>query len=321
LSISSDGTETELLFSVSPQVNPTHDIVLWQLSGEGFGVVDPFSVASGVALSSPSSPNVSVASNGSEVACCWDDSGSSQLTCNSVAVGGTATDQALDGGFATEGNNPALAGSAGEIAVYYQSTNGYFGQQELFSDAGAGTSYGPFDPLLAAVGTDYGYALVFGDAGSQALVIHETPGLQLDESFYVSDNTGATQAAATALGGSIVIASRQGGVFSAVLLDVDAGTSPGTVTVSSASEQTLSAIAAATCEGAVGMAYAVEVADAGLVMFREMDTGGNLIGDASVPIAWLASNPQSIGLAPGDGGLLLATSIPGQIAVYLVTCP
>jgi hypothetical protein len=62
----------------------------------------------------------------------------------------------------------------------------------------------------------------------------------------------------------------------------------------------------------------------------EIDGGGILYGTGDLTGSW-ASNPtivanlgtstQSIALAPGDGGLLLAVGTPSQIAVYPVVCP
>src|ERR1700722_7100344 len=148
ISLAASEGEGELLFA---QTQPTgYQVLLQHLSPSGAGVGSLVTVAT----TDPNSPpHVAADSNGSEVACCWEDFGlnpnafgledrGALVLCNSVALGGAMPDDAMDGGFIDLGYVPAVANNGrATIVAYSQNGNRVVLQEVLYEPWGTGVEY------------------------------------------------------------------------------------------------------------------------------------------------------------------------------------
>jgi hypothetical protein len=279
-------------------------------------------------------PIVSVATDGVEVTCCWDDYGFTTMVfgnycdlsqqnplvkCNSVGASGTAPDGALGGGFTACGHEPRVAASSGDTLLAYLQ-GGVEEYQPLFKDLGAGVEGDRAAVALGLAAVPGGFEILRNN-GQQFAYLFE--GRPLFTSPYVYNPIpGITDpgsfAAASASGLVLGIVVQQGPAVSALTVGLPPGTIHGPVTISSAGEEALGPVAAVDCGLAVGLAYAV---DGGNVMFREISLAGTPVDTHSTLIANLGMNAQSIGFAALDGGLYLGVGTPTQIGVYSVACP
>ncbi len=316
--------EGELLFTQTEAVG--YQVLLQHLSqsGAAVGAMVP------IAMTDPNTPpHVAVDSRGSEVACCWEDFGVNPNTvgledrgalvlCNSVPIGGTAPDDAMDGGFIDIGYQPSLA-SNGAITIVGYAQIGSHGVLEeiLYQPWGTGLEYpAPYLVLGWQVAPDPGgFQVVMYDGGSLGLGL-EAVNLRNDGGFQAVPN-GASSSQTFALAGSPPVTAvllHQGSSVGATVI----GSSSALIGISAPGEQPLDPLAAATCAAnTFGFAYAL---DGGDLMFREATLGG-AVGGSSTLVANVGGNVTGLGMAAVDGGVLIAAGTPTAISVYSVPCP
>jgi hypothetical protein len=359
--------EAELFFSQTIG-DGGYAFALQHLTPAGNPIGAPVAVAVGAPLAPPA---VAVASDGMEVAACWEDYGTTPdyyqiwyqpcggpgsiwplVLCNSVAVGGSTTDGAMDGGFVGCGSRPSLSMSTSSVVMAMTSTllsyllpGGSLQFEVLYwpwGGYGVGTSR-----LDTGTATDTGIAAVAGPKGYTLLVSDQT-GLRYTPVEVLNRGTGgvvfspgppdgggsyptlllsAEGVEAFAMthrsddGGpqiGIVLAAQASGVISLVLEDPTTSSTTAPVTVNSPDESPLGLVAATSCGSRFAYVYAV---DGGNVMLRTAAPDGALSDGGSTAIGNLGTNATSIAFVATDGGALLALGTVGQIGLYFVPCP
>ncbi len=329
MALAAAGGEAELFYAESAGTGGyVYDLRHLSLSGASMG--SAVEVATGTPQTPPAT---AVSSDGTEVACCWEDYAPDPraamygttptinvVLCNSVPIEGDATDLAMDGGFIDMGGKPQLATSSGATIVIYRGDRLGLTEERLFEPWGYGNGFGDlFVVTTSAVvaGTD-GFEVFAGDGG-QLTSTSVTLDLSTGPTEPVSVPNSGSGALATAESGASIGLLFQNGAVEAAVLNLDAGTNTMVATLSAAGDKPLPVLAASTCaSGSFGFAYALPGGD---VMFREVSVDGTPTTAASTVVANLGGSATGLALAPGDGGLLLAVGTPGRIAVYGVACP
>ena len=334
LSLASADYEAELFFAES--IDGGYAFELQHLSLDGVSAGSLVLVATGE-VQAP--PWTSVASDGHEIACCWESYGTDPdpygnlcaltspiVTCNSVSVGGTSPDDAMDGGFVGCGTRPSVAVSEGYTSLTYLQEGG-IQLEQLYLPWGNGLG-GPgpyFYPSDVMVPVNDGFKVVLSDGGVFGYWNVTAP-IQIDgprdDAGYPTLNPVATVTnsdsfGVTSNGQLLAFSIELNSVAMVLVMDADGGSASALVAISSTSESALASVAAAPCTSGFGFSYAV---DGGNVMFRQTGLDGTPMGTASTLIANLGTNAQQIALTATDGGLLLAVQTPGQIGVYFVAC-
>lgn len=326
ISLAASGGEAELLLAQTEPIG--YQVLLQHLSPSGAGVGSLVLVA----MTDPNSPpHVAVDSNGPEVACCWEDFGLNPNTfsletrgalvlCNSVPLGGTMPDDAMDGGFIDLGYLPAVANNGqGTIVAYSQVGNRGVLQEILYEPWGTGVEYpAPFlvlDWQVALAAGGFQVVMYDGESlsfGHEALNLRSDGGLQSVPSSATSSGTFALAPSPPLT----AVLLHQGSSVGATVIG---GSSSALTGISAPSEQPLDPLAAATCDpNTFGFAYAL---DGGDVMFRAMTTAGAAVGGSSTLVANLGPDVIGLGMAAVDGGVLIAAGTPTAISVYSVPCP
>jgi len=318
--------EGELLFAQTAAVG--YQVLLQHLSPSG-GSVGPMVP---VAMTDPNSPaHVAVDSNGSEVACCWEDFGLNPNTigledrgqlvlCNSVHLGGMLPDDAMDGGFIDLGYQPSLTHNGETTLVGYSQFGSYGVLEEiLYQPWGSGLEYpAPYLVLGSQVAAIAGgFQVVMYDGGSLAFGL-ETMNLHNDGGLWGVPNGGSSSGTFALASSSPVTAVllHQGSSVGATMIG---GSSAALISLSAPGDEPLDPLAAATCAPSTfGFAYAL---DGGDVMFREATAAGGAVGSSSTLVANLGGNVTALGMAAVDGGVLIAAGTPTAIALYSVACP
>jgi hypothetical protein len=336
LALAAAGSEAELFYAVA--TDGGYRFELQHLSPGGAAVGAPVQVAvTAAALSAP--PLVSVASDGSSVACCWEDyglpaqstspacvlalKGGGLVRCTSVAVGGATVDALVDGGYTDCGKGPVVAfsGSAAVLAYQVPAANQIALARPYSLDWPFGIYTGFSSTAYAELQVDGGVELLPMDpSGIADSYVYPCNLTGLCSDYALQDIAGTSDAGSFAVASSdsllgLVIERSD---VTALVTDTDAGTAIDAVTVSAAGEQPIGPVGAATCVSGFGYAYAI---NGGAVMFLETGFDGTPFDGGSTAVATLAANAQSLALVATDGGLLLATGTPSEISVSFVTCP
>jgi hypothetical protein len=351
LALAFAGGEGELFFSYTID-DGGYAFVLQHLTPAGNLIGSPVTVAVG-APSAP--PVVAISSDGAEVAACWEDFGidpdayhpcgdagaEALVLCNSVAVGGSTTDGAMDGGFVGCGSSPNLARSTSAVPKDFPTTLLSYVQQ--YSTAQLKLMYWPWGYGMGTfLGSYRAAAAVAGPSGYTLFLSHtgEFPGLgyapvEISTTGTVSGNysidlyggggyfagvfavTARSDDGGPQIGIVLATYTNTNGVVSLVLDPTTATISSGT-NVSSWPETPLGLVAATSCGSRFAYVYAV---DGGNVMLRTSAPDGTLSDAGSTAIGNLGTNATSIAFVATDGGALLALGTAGQIGLYFVACP
>jgi hypothetical protein len=336
MSLAAAGGEAELFYAES-RSGGGYAFQLQHLSAAGSAMGNPIALATGMPQNAPAT---SVASDGKEITCCWEDFGIDPdpygtpyimgitpfpvelVQCNSVPVGGAATDLEMDGGFADQGTDPLVATNAGSTVLVFQQDLYGFNDEQLYRPYGYGAGFGPLyrvtqESIIPAQGE---FAVLTSDGGQVDVLLASADFTAVTEPLPLPiAGAGAGLFAAAVSGEFVGFALHVSQGLGTAVFNLDAGTATGTQMLSAATETPLAAVAAGICpDGSLGVAYA---ATGGTVMFRSVGLNGIPRGTASTLIGNLDPNPTGLALAPSGDGLLLAVGAAGTIGVYSLACP
>jgi len=318
------------------------EVTLQALSEAGMALGDPIAVAAtDAALISP--PNVTVFDDGRDTAVCWEDYGSTSnpflgecmnagenplVLCATVAEGGSSSES-----YSACGSRPLLVFNGasaplnldgGDLQLYYQD---YVDVAQVWAygyDVGISASWGPINIPFAVspLAPNLDEIVHAADGGLVATLIYFSGGGYSQSSSATIDPLFATN-------GQLAVTSKLDSEALGVLELDDSGLRATSwqfdggahwLTAIPAPTDPIGPLGATSCPSGFGF---LAITDGGDLLLAKTLFDGEIASVAGGLFALddFESTATSLAVAPNlDGGLLIAVSSPGQIAVYVVGC-